>query len=443
MLDTINVSAAKRTANTAPNYRALYWLLVFILFAKLWGFFTVSESVALTRIFKILVRVSMTGLLVAIGGYLRSRGMVLSIRLRNPISPILYGVYLYYGFVSMLWSTDVGYSMLQWFMIVEGFTFAVLFLQIQVTLEHYLPDSNFTVAKMFAEAITAIILIFLIGMWVNPDSFYRLTHGGDVARLGGYFMNPNELGMLGSVGIACCCTQFFEKSHSKAYLITLILICLYGIVETQSRSTLIGLGIALFYFAKTSGNKKILGVMILGAFLVAPIAFEKIFLKQGNLDEVLTMTGRLPFWQALLTEGLAKEPLTGFGFMRIYYTDYFESAHTYAAKMAHNTFVQVLMNLGFLGFTTVVLQIGFTIYSFFKVTEIRLKIMFVGMFIPIFINSLTEFGIFGDANYGIMFYQFLIFSLSIKFSEQFSNFDTFRAKKNATKKSSIMSQIGK
>ena len=40
------------------------------------------------------------------------------------------------------------------------------------------------------------------------------------------------------------------------------------------------------------------------------------------------MTGRIPFWTALLTEGLPMEPLLGFGFMRIAYEDYFQSVHT-------------------------------------------------------------------------------------------------------------------
>jgi len=32
----------------------------------------------------------------------------------------------------------------------------------------------------------------------------------------------------------------------------------------------------------------------------------------------------------------------------------------------------------------------------------------MALFIPILINSFTEFGIFGEANYAILFYQFLI-----------------------------------
>jgi hypothetical protein len=40
--------------------------------------------------------------------------------------------------------------------------------------------------------------------------------------------------------------------------------------------------------------------------------------------------------------------------------------------------------------------------------------MLIGILIPIIINSFTEFGIFGESNYGILFYQIIIFSIAFK-----------------------------
>ncbi len=120
------------------------------------------------------------------------------------------------------------------------------------------------------------------------------------------------------------------------------------------------------------------------------------------------MTGRLPFWTALINEGLPREPLLGFGFMRIDYTDAFQSANTYAGKMTHNTFMQVLINLGFVGLTIVIFQMAFTFKAIAKEND-EVRLMLYCMLIPLIINSVTEFGIFGESNYGILFYQ-LIFS---------------------------------
>ena len=127
------------------------------------------------------------------------------------------------------------------------------------------------------------------------------------------------------------------------------------------------------------------------------------------------MTGRIPFWTALLNEGIVKEPFFGYGFMRINYTDYFEGLNTYAAKMTHNTFLQVLMNLGFVGFFIAFWQLVLTLNNFFKERKTNhYGTFFIALFIPVFINSLTEFGIFGETNYGILFYQFLILLFSIQ-----------------------------
>jgi hypothetical protein len=40
--------------------------------------------------------------------------------------------------------------------------------------------------------------------------------------------------------------------------------------------------------------------------------------------------------------------------------------------------------------------------------------MLIGILIPIVINSFTEFGIFGESNYGIIFYQIIIFSIAFR-----------------------------
>jgi O-antigen ligase len=166
--------------------------------------------------------------------------------------------------------------------------------------------------------------------------------------------------------------------------------------------------------------------MFIGVVLAIPVFLNFVIFKDaGDVEEVLSMTGRIPFWTALLNDGIVKEPFFGYGFMRINYTDYFVSLNTYAAKMTHNTFMQVLMNLGFVGLFIVFWQLVLTLRNFFKERQTSLYgHFFIALFIPIFINSLTEFGIFGEANYGILFYQFLILLFSIQIRESRSKKET-------------------
>jgi hypothetical protein len=75
--------------------------------------------------------------------------------------------------------------------------------------------------------------------------------------------------------------------------------------------------------------------------------------------------------------------------------------------------MQVLMNLGFVGLTIIIFQLIFTFRGIFGENKEK-KLMAIGIIIPIMINSFTEFGIFGESNYGILFYQLIIFSISFQ-----------------------------
>ncbi len=187
---------------------------------------------------------------------------------------------------------------------------------------------------------------------------------------------------------------------------------LYGLVMTGSRSSTGGVLLIAFFHINQSKSTKLKLAMYLGAAAVIPVMIQMLWVKAGSgMEEVLTMTGRLPFWSALINEAFPKEPWFGFGFMRIYYTETFQSVHTYAGHMTHNTFLQVLMNLGIVGFTLVLFQLIFTFRAFRKTEDKEKKLMLTGILIPVLINSFTEFGIFGETNYGILFYQLLIFSV--------------------------------
>lgn len=92
--------------------------------------------------------------------------------------------------------------------------------------------------------------------WSNCRTgyFYRLTHGGEEARLGGYLMNPNELGMLAVIGASMVALELREN-RSKFLLIFMMSIALVALVLTGSRSSMIGFVLILLYFTLRSENK--------------------------------------------------------------------------------------------------------------------------------------------------------------------------------------------
>lgn len=394
--------------------RRVNWLLLLVLFGMTAGYFTWSESLLITRIVKVIGRLTVTVGVYLIYRMLINRGAAASFSWHNKPSPLLYAAYLGMGLVSILWSTDKGYSMLQWFMDFESLVFAYYFMRCFMLLDNFFPGHRIRFYNLMGNTAFGLLLIFVIGMFVNPDTFFRMTHGGEEARLGGFIMNPNELGMLCGVGISSLIFDIYRK-HYRFFTYLKIGVLLYALVMTGSRSSTGGVLLIAFFHINQSKNTKLKLAMYGGAAAIIPVMVQTVWLKAGDgMEEVLTMTGRLPFWTALINEAFPQEPWFGFGFMRIYYTETFQSVHTYAGHMTHNTFLQVLMNLGIVGFTLVLFQLIFTIRAFNKTEDKEKKLMLLGLLIPIMINSFTEFGIFGETNYGILFYQLLIFSISMK-----------------------------
>ena len=115
--------------------------------------------------------------------------------------------------------------------------------------------------------------------------------------------------------------------------------------------------------------------------------------------------------------------------MRINYTTYFQGANTYPAAMTHNTFIQVLMNLGLIGFFIVLMQMASMVSTIVKLKDKVLQELIFTMLMPILINSFTEFGIWGEVNYTIIFYQLIILSMVIRYNPRLSTIEKIRQKK--------------
>jgi len=401
--------------STSPS-KYIFWLRL-ILVVKILGFAAISQSAAINKAIKIGLGISMTIGVLILTLIMSRRGYEFRTEIKNSMSLGLYVLYLTIGTASIFWANDYMFAIIQVFRDFELLVFAFLFLRVMQTINAHYPNQKVELPSMLSYGIFFNTLYFLIGYFIDPDTFMRLTHGGDVARLGGYIMNPNELGMLSSLGITVLILDF-KNANKKWLYVLFLMVNFYVIFLTGSRSSSIGFMLVCGLLILRSNNLKLKVAMIVGFLVVAPIAVNEIILNEekGGLDEVMSMTGRLPFWKALLTEALPKEPLLGYGFQNIYYTKFFQGKDTYPASMTHNTFVQVVMNLGLVGLFIVISQMSMVFRGVIKSIDKEKSFLFWCMFIPLLINSLTEFGIWGETNYGILFYQllFLWFVVGVK-----------------------------
>ncbi len=428
----VRVSLSKPSDKKAVMLNKLnnrvYFELFFMLLLMTVSFFTISKNLAITQGFKAGVRT-----IVLFWAWfelilLKRKGFITGVEYENREALWFYLLYLLLGFASFMWSSKVSFSILQWLMVVQSLVTAYFIMRLFVVYNHYFVFKPIRLTQLFSYVVFIIAVVLLVGAVVAPDVFFRSMRGGEEKRLGGYLMNPNELGMLSSLGAA---VSFLElsKTRNKAMVIVMLLVIVAALALTTSRSSFIGFIAVVGIIVNKTASKNVKIAIYLIIALSIPFILQYVIFKAGNVDEVLSMTGRLPFWTALLHEAIVKEPWFGFGFQRIYYTDRFQGLNTYAGMMTHNAFLQILLNLGFVGFFIGLTQIFFIFRAFLKDKSEDVRNLFIAFIIPLFVNSFTEFGIFGNANYAIFFYQVLIFIAVLRPKKHFSLREKLRDRK--------------
>ncbi|MFT5750262.1 MAG: exopolysaccharide production protein ExoQ [Ancylomarina sp.] len=415
----------------AKKNRSVIRILLFMMIAS---YFSISESAAITQVYKIGFRFIALIWCFILYQFNLKKGMIASYIYKEKLALWLYLAYLILSFASFMWITEgpersakVSYSILQWNMTIQSLIFVYYYYKLILQHNFFYQEYAINLSKLSAQVMGTICLILLIGSLIEPDVFYRSMRGGSEIRLGGYLMNPNELGMLASMGASLALLELL-KGKKKAQLFFWFFISLLTLFLTTSRSSVIGFLIIAMLILKNKASIKIKIVAFILAAIAIPFILQYVIFKAGNIEEVFSMTGRIPFWTALLKEGIVKEPFLGFGFQRIFYTNRFISLTAYSGHMTHNTFLQVLLNLGFIGFLLIVLQMTFLFRGNIQSKNKDQKAFFLAMIIPLFINSVTEFGIFGQTNYAIFFYQFLIFVVVQHYNPKFNQQEKLKVK---------------
>jgi exopolysaccharide production protein ExoQ len=405
-----SVELAKKSLDKEET--ALKRFLFLTILFHIVSFFTLfTKSVGLTQMFKIGIRMTLLAIVIWKFLMLKNRFEKYKFETNNVFPLGFYAMYLLLGFFSIAWSHNFNYSATQWMMTTESLLFTWFYWHIYLYYEAAFPEGAKFVA-IFCRAITVVLIWMLVGAWLDPDTYFRTTHGGTVARIGGLMMNPNELGMLAGLGMATIYT-LWKQGQDRWFGAFSWVICFFVLYISVSRSSMIGFALTTGLVVMTSGGFKFRIFSVLAVLGMLPFLYQYLTMK-GDAEELTSGTGRLPFWIDQLTDGLPKEPWFGYGFMRISYADKFDSLHGYAAGMSHNTFIQVIMNLGIVGISIIIFQMIAQFTAIAKLNNVSLKLLSLMMLVPLIINSLSEFGIFGESNYGIFFYQLLILIVTLK-----------------------------
>ena len=230
-------------------------LMTIILFIKVLGYFSILVGgIGMIQAIKIVLRVSMTASIYMVYFYFRHRYYTLKLKLAHPYPFYMYCVYLTLGFASLMWTTNLSFSATQLAMTLESAVFAVIFQRLLITYNASHKDNPVEMDLLLSNVIFMTCGWLLIGMFVAPEVFYRHTHGGEVARLGGLLQNPNEVGMIAVLGSATTYSLMKKRGIRSLYLFMLAIFA-YTTFESQSRSTSAAMMIVTSIFILQSKNK--------------------------------------------------------------------------------------------------------------------------------------------------------------------------------------------
>jgi O-antigen ligase len=156
----------------------------------------------------------------------------------------------------------------------------------------------------------------------------------------GIFNDPNDLGMTLVMVLPMIMStvtgkgiRFLSRIAAAAGFFVIIVACYY----TNSRGTMLGLGVVLSIFAYRRFGV-IFASMIAGAALIGILAFGPSRMSNVSADDA-SAQGRIQAWAAGY-DMLQRSPIWGVGWQR------FDDLHY---RVAHNSFVHTLAELGMLG----------------------------------------------------------------------------------------------
>jgi exopolysaccharide production protein ExoQ len=214
-------------------------------------------------------------------------------------------------------------------------------------------------------ALAGYLVINLLAAFISPDiAFLNGT------RLQGVAGHPNSLARQATVFLMIAFGAYYRRDLTARWFAALFVLGTVTVLWTQSRTAMISCLIAGVCQLRRSW----LLLAVLAAILSGALVYLSGFLtplldlvgRDGDADDALTMAGRTEIWR-FVVHLIGQTPIIGHGF------DSFEAVATplwfgqeTAAVEAHNSYLEVLFNVGILGFIPYVTGLGILLYRWLR-----------------------------------------------------------------------------
>jgi O-antigen ligase len=242
----------------------------------------------------------------------------------------------------------------------------------------------------FAITLTASLLVILL---IPSMGVHQNIHSGAWA---GVLSHKNDFGRLMVLGVLVCMTYYFmdrERNRTVGILLLLFFLC---VVMSQSRTswvalTILLLSIPLLLISRRPGLPLAVQVLILAGVGLGGVGFVLVEYSEELLEIIgrdATLTGRTHIWE-LAWEAAAQKPWLGYGYKTFW--GYGGLARYIAVGHAHNNFLDVLVELGGVGFGIFLTLL----FIYIKTALQRMKSQpdFLGLFYALFFFYLMVFSL--------------------------------------------------
>jgi len=207
------------------------------------------------------------------------------------------------------------------------------------------------------------------------------------SRLAGTFTNPNPFGIF--VVMLFLIILGFELEKPKFLSKLIAIIFLSTIILSGSRGSFLSLLIAMPLLLVNTEKKDLLNrlfkviIFFIIAFLVSKSFMIISTIVQNSLiDRTLagsfiridnfipsSLTGRLEFWK-VAGKLITNKPINGYGlgtYFAAYYLEY--GNNLWYARFTHNHYLQIIVELGFVGFTFIAAFFSMTLFNIYKIIK--------------------------------------------------------------------------
>ncbi|MGE6461283.1 O-antigen ligase family protein [Pseudoalteromonas tetraodonis] len=292
-----------------------------------------------------------------------------------------------YFLLSSFWSVNTLYGIVSSFSILSYFIFITSF-----TSKY----GEQILLKFIFYALLIFMVVSFIFYFFYPSvgsiSYWEFDIFVESGRMSGIAGSANNLGRISCLAFIISFFFYRQGGRSKAVFLLLFL-SISSLILSLNRSSMLMVLFAFFIltFSKRYKQLYLMSLIILGIFCIFLVFnLDNILImtsRSGNIEEMLTFTGRTYIWNVVL-ELLEKKPIFGFGYASsIFILPQYENQIGFTASHAHNMILQVLLYGGGVALA------GFfaSILMFFT---LKLNKLQVCLFVFVFYNGLLESGAF-------------------------------------------------